>query len=370
MQREAEHKNAKRTTPSMFAGKQWQQVLARDVHADGQFVYAVESTGIFCRPSCPSRKPGRKQVRFFPTPALAQHAGFRACLRCQPENAEPRPDPQAEAIARVTEYMSTHTDTRAGLDEVAKATGVGRLTILRGFKRVLGVTPGQYARAARVERFKQQVCEPKKKITDALYETGFGSSSRLYEDSHALLGMTPGAMRSGGAGLVIRFAITGSPLGRMLVAATSRGVCSIAFGPDDKNLLEDLKTRFSKAQITPANVNTGWFAEAVRLVESQMTENPVAAAFPLDVRATAFQARVWEVLRAIPRGETRSYSQIAAQLGVPSASRAVGAAVGANPIAIVVPCHRVIAKDGKLSGYRWGVERKRKLLKAEGYERV
>lgn len=368
MQPKPKQKKERTPIPSVFAGKQWQQVLARDTRADGQFVYAVDSTGIFCRPSCPSRKPTRKQVSFFPSPALAEAAGYRACKRCEPERVAPRPDPQADTIAAVTEYLTTHSDQRARLDEVAKATGVGRLTILRGFKRVLGVTPGQYAKAARVERFKNEVREPRKKITDAIYEAGFGSSSRLYEDSTASLGMTPSAMRAGGAGLIIRYTTAATPLGRILVAATKAGVCSIAFGQNDKALLTELRQRFGKAELVPSRGNTGWLADAVRFVTSQMTESPAAASFPLDVRATAFQWRVWQALRAIPLGETRSYSQIAAELGVPTASRAVGAAVGSNPLAVVVPCHRVVAKSGQIAGYRWGVERKRKLLEAEGYE--
>ena len=351
--------------PSIFAGKQWQQVLERDARADGQFVYAVKSTGVFCRPSCPSRRPTRKQVSFFPSPEIAEAAGFRACLRCEPARVRPKADPQAQVIAAVTEYMVEHAGERTRLDDVAKATGVGRLTILRGFKRVLGVTPGQYAKAARVESFKNKVREPKARITDAIYEAGFGSSSRLYEDGAAALGMTPRTMRAGGTGLVIRYTTAASPLGRMLVATTDIGVCSIAFGTDDKSLAEELRERFHKAHLIPVKGNTGWLAEAVSYVSGHMTESPTAATFPLDVRTTAFQQRVWAALREIPRGETRTYSEIATKLGMPKASRAVGAAIGANPVAVVVPCHRVVAKQGGLGGYRWGVARKKKLLDAE-----
>jgi len=354
--------------PSYFPGKQWQQVLGRDASADGQFVYAVKSTKIYCKPSCASRRPTRKQVSFFPTPALAEAAGYRACKRCEPDRAEAKADPQAGAIAAVTEYLKNHAEERTRLADVAKATGVGKLTILRGFKRVLGVSPGQYAKEARLERFKNKVREPKKgkaPITDAIYEAGFGSSSRLYEKSSAALGMTPRVMREGGAGLLIRYTTTASPLGRMLVATTDVGICSIAFGKDDKELLTGLREQFSKAQLVSAKGNTGWLADAVAFVASQLTEHPLAATFPLDVRATAFQQRVWKALQAIPRGETRSYSELALQLGAPTASRAVGAAIGSNPVAIVVPCHRVIGKDGSLTGYRWGVERKRRLLEAE-----
>jgi AraC family transcriptional regulator of adaptative response/methylated-DNA-[protein]-cysteine methyltransferase len=245
---------------------------------------------------------------------------------------------------------------------------VGRLTILRGFKRVLGVSPGQYAKEARLERFKNKVREPKKgkaPITDAIYEAGFGSSSRLYEKSSAALGMTPRVMREGGAGLLIRYTTAASPLGRMLVATTDVGICSIAFGRDDKELVAGLRDKFSKAQLLAAKGNTGWLAEAVAFVASQLGEHPLAATFPIDVRATAFQQRVWKALQAIPRGETRSYSEIAVQLGAPTASRAVASACGANPVAVVVPCHRVVGKDGSMTGYHWGVERKRKLLEAE-----
>jgi AraC family transcriptional regulator of adaptative response/methylated-DNA-[protein]-cysteine methyltransferase len=245
---------------------------------------------------------------------------------------------------------------------------------------VLGVRPGEYAKAARLERFKAGVRPakkaaaagtgaPKKKITDAIYEAGFGSSSRLYEKSGAALGMTPRVMREGGAGQRIRYTTAATPLGRMLVAATTVGVCAITFGRDDKELLADLRERFNKAELVPAKGPMsdpgGWLAAAVAFVTSQLSEHPLAATFPLDVRATAFQQRVWKALQEIPRGETRSYSELALALGAPKASRAVASAIGSNPVAVVVPCHRVIAKDGGLAGYRWGIERKKKLLDAE-----
>ena len=355
--------------PSYFPGKQWQQVLERDASADGQFVYAVKSTKVYCRPSCASRRPNRKNVSFFPTPALAEAAGYRACMRCEPDRTEAKADPQAGAIAAVTEYLKDHAEERTRLADVAKATGVGRLTILRGFKRVLGVSPGQYAKEARLAKFRDKVREPKKRVTDAIYEAGFGSSSRLYEGSDKALGMTPRTMREGGAGLLIRYTTAASPLGRMLVAATDVGVCSISFGKDDAELLAELRLRFNKAQLMPSKGMMsdpgGWLAKAVAFVASQMGEHPAAAGFPLDVRATAFQQRVWQALKEIPRGETRSYSDLALALGAPKSTRAVAAACGANPVAIAVPCHRVVGKDGSLTGYRWGVERKRKLLEAE-----
>jgi AraC family transcriptional regulator of adaptative response/methylated-DNA-[protein]-cysteine methyltransferase len=351
--------------PSLFPGKQWQQVLERDASADGQFFYAVKSTRIFCKPSCPSRRPTRKQVQFFPTTDAAQAAGYRPCKRCEPERTTPKPDPQAAAIGAVTQYLREHADERMKLSDVAKATGVGRLTILRGFKRVLGVSPGQYAKAQRLEKFKDKVREPKMRVTDAIYDAGFGSSSRLYENSKARLGMTPREMRNGAAGLVIRYCIADSPLGRMLVATTDVGVCTIAFGDNNAGVLEAFRHRFPKAQLMAEKDSTGWLGEAVAFVTSQMGEHPLAANFPLDVRATAFQQRVWKALQEIPRGETRSYSELAAQLGSPTATRAVAGACAANPVAVIVPCHRVVGKGGSLTGYRWGVERKRRLLAAE-----
>ena len=366
-----------RSVPSLFPGRQWQQVLARDQRADGQFFYAVKSTRVYCRPSCPSRRPTRKNVTFFPTAAAAEQAGYRACKRCEPDLAIPRPDPQAAVISVAAEYLSQHSAERIRLADLAKATGVGRLTLLRGFRRVLGVSPGEFSKAQRVARFKDALrpdgtparrrspAPATKRITDAIYEAGFGSSSRLYESSTESLGMTPRTMREGGAGLVIRYTTAISPLGRMLVAATPAGVCAIAFGRDDAELLSDLRRRFNKAELVPAKGNTGWLAEAVAFVASQTTEHPLAATFPLDVRATAFQQRVWKALQQIPRGRTTTYSAIASSLGRPTASRAVGAAIGSNPLAVIIPCHRVIGKDGSLTGYRWGLERKRKLLAAE-----
>ncbi len=358
--------------PSLFPGRQWQQVLARDAAADGQFFYAVKSTMIYCRPSCPSRRPARKNVRFFPTASAAERAGFRACKRCRPDFATPRPDPQAGLVARAADYLARHATERTRLADLARVTGVGRLTLLRAFRRVLGVSPGEFARAQRVARFKDALRPaaslmnpPARRITDAIYESGFGSSRRLYESSHDFLGMTPRTLRAGGAGLLIRYTTAPSPLGRMLAASTDAGICAIAFGRDDAELLADLRQRFNRAQLVPAKGNTGWLADALAFVLSQTTEHPLAATFPLDVRATAFQQRVWRALQQVPRGETRSYSALARSLGQPTAARAVAAACAANPVALAVPCHRAIGADGSLTGYRWGLDRKRKLLAAE-----
>jgi AraC family transcriptional regulator of adaptative response/methylated-DNA-[protein]-cysteine methyltransferase len=352
------------STPSVFAGRAWQQVLARDAAADGQFVYAVKSTGVFCRPSCPSRRPERKNVSFFPTPALAEAAGFRACLRCEPTRVAPKADPQAEAIAKAATFLTTHAGQRTKLDDLATAAGLGKFALQRGFKRVLGVTPGDFAREQRKTRFREKVRAPKLSITDAVYEAGFGSSSRLYETVDQTLGMSPSAMKSGGAGETIHYTTTDSPLGRLLVATTTRGLCAIMFGDSDADLAIQLREQFPQAVLRPSTSDTT-LTEAVDFVLSRLSEHPSAQTLPFHVRATAFQQRVWQALLQIPRGEIRTYSQIAEAVGSPKAVRAVGTACGSNLLAVVIPCHRVLGSDGKLTGYRWGTERKRQLLELE-----
>ena len=349
-------------TPSVFAGRAWQQVLARDPSADGQFVYAVKSTKVYCRPSCPSRRPERKNVTFFPTPALAEAAGFRPCLRCEPQRTAPKPDPQAAAIAKAASFLSAHAGERTKLDDIAQAAGLGKFALQRGFKRVLGVTPGDFAREQRKERFRNKVRKPRLSITDAVYEAGFGSPSRLYETVDQTLGMSPTAMKSGGAGETIHYALTDSPLGRLLVATTARGLCAVLFADTDADAAIELRERFPQAALRR---NDAELAEALRFVLSRLTETPTAATLPFHVRATAFQQRVWRALLDIPRGETRTYSQIAAAIGSPKSVRAVGTACGSNLLAVVVPCHRVVGSDGRLTGYRWGIDRKRQLLDLE-----
>jgi AraC family transcriptional regulator of adaptative response/methylated-DNA-[protein]-cysteine methyltransferase len=359
-------KSNKTGVPSVFAGKAWQQVLTRDANADGQFVYAVKSTGIYCKPSCPSRKPERKNVGFFASPELAEGAGFRACLRCEPSRVIPKADPQSAAIAKAATFLNEHAGQRTDLDDLAAAAGLGKFALLRGFKRVLGVTPGEYARAQRAERFRDTVRKPrgasKSPVTDAVYEAGFGSPSRLYEGVDATLGMSPTAMKLGGAGETIRYALAASPLGRVLVGTTAKGLCAVLFADSDGEAAVELRERFPQAVLRRDDDGLG---EAVRLVMAQMQENVAAASLPFHVRATAFQQRVWSALRTIPRGETRTYAQIAEQIGAPKAVRAVGTACGANCLAVVIPCHRVVGADGSVAGYRWGKERKRKLLEME-----
>jgi AraC family transcriptional regulator of adaptative response/methylated-DNA-[protein]-cysteine methyltransferase len=346
----------------VFAGRAWQQVLARDASADGQFVYAVKSTGIYCKPSCPSRRPERKNVSFFPSPALAEAAGFRACLRCEPTRTVAKPDVQAEAIAKAAAFLSSHAGERTKLDDIAEAAGLGKFALQRGFKRVLGVTPGEFAREQRKERFRDKVRKPKLSVTDAVYEAGFGSPSRLYEGVDRTLGMSPTAMKAGGAGETIRYAVASSPLGLVLVATTERGLCAVLFADSDAEAAVELRERFPQAVLRRDDAGLG---EAVREVLGAMRENSAAATLPFHVRATAFQQRVWRALLAIPRGETRTYAEIAEAVGSPKSVRAVGTACGANMLAVVVPCHRVVGAAGKLTGYRWGVERKRQLLAME-----
>ena len=363
----------------------WQQVLSRDRSSDGQFFYAVKTTRIYCRPGCPSRRPARGNVSFFTTSEAAEQAGFRPCKRCEPDRPASEPDPQAAVVAAAVEYLLSRPGENVRLENLARVTGASRLTVLRAFRRVLGVSPQEFARAQRIQRF-QKTLSPgvnraassrgrkgpsgakqnsATRITDAIYEAGFGSSSRLYEQSDEALGMTPKRLRSGGAGTEIRYATARSPLGRVLVAATQVGICSIAFANSEDEAVSDLRGRFPNAQLKRDSAAGGLLKQALQYALSQMTEHPLATSFPLDVRATAFQQRVWKALQQIPRGETRSYSDVARELGRPSAVRAVATAIGSNPVALAVPCHRVIGQNGALTGYRWGLDRKRKLLHAE-----
>jgi AraC family transcriptional regulator of adaptative response/methylated-DNA-[protein]-cysteine methyltransferase len=375
-----------------FAGKAWQQVLARDPDADGQFVYAVRSTRIFCKPSCPSRRPTRRNVSFFTLPAEAEAAGYRACLRCRPNDGAATPDPLIAALAAATDYLQANArhaaSPRVTLLSLASSIAIEPATITRAFDRILGVTPAQYARTHRLNAFRDilhpaPAAAPPPSITDAIYAAGFGSSSRLYEGSAETLGMTPSTLRSGGAGATVHYTLATSPLGRTLIAATAAGVCAIAFGDSDPQLRRDLEIRFPKATrrelpnpaarlaVTttedpdPEARTARWLVEASRFVLASLSEHPVARAFPLDVRATAFQTRIWAALQAIPRGETRSYAAVAQSLGQPSAARAVATACAANPVALAIPCHRVVGATGALTGYRWGVDRKRTLLSTE-----
>lgn len=332
--------------------RRWREAIRRrDPAFDGAFVFGVVTTAIYCRPSCPARRPRAKNVRFYATPQAAEREGFRACKRCRPATADRlRPD-TALAIRACAELRR-----QVGLREVALRLAVSPRQLQSLFRRAMGISPRAYERLLRLERFRNAGGD----VTSALVEAGFSSPSRLYERARSNLGMTPGTYRKGGAGMTIDYDCIDSPLGRTLIAATPLGICAVEFGDSDAALAKGLKARFPKAQILRS---TALLRRAKGLFRRILDGNP---AIPLDVRATAFQARVWEELRAIPAGRTRSYGEIARRLGRPSSARAVARACASNPVALLIPCHRAVAADGSLSGYRWGVGRKRALLAREG----
>ncbi len=335
----------------------WQKIETHDASADGQFVYAVRTTGIYCRPSCPSRRPARDRVAFYSTPDEARVAGYRACKRCQPDSVHP----QAAVIAAACRYLDRPRETVPSLGELGEAVGMSSYALQRLFRQVLGITPRQYFATRQTHRFRQELASSPT-VTSALYQAGYGSSSRVYESSNDALGMTPGTYRKQGASEKIRYTTASSPLGRILVAATERGVCAVAFADTDDELLAGLRRDFARATVERDEIA---LAAQLSAILGQLREHPIGTVLPLDVRATAFQRRVWEALQQIPHGQTRSYGELAQAIGQPSAARAVARACGQNPVAVVVPCHRVVGKKGGMTGYRWGIERKQSLLALE-----
>jgi AraC family transcriptional regulator of adaptative response/methylated-DNA-[protein]-cysteine methyltransferase len=348
----------KKVNNSSGNDQRWTLVLARNLQADGKFVYAVKSTGIFCRPSCPSRRPRREQVEFFDSVQEAQRAGFRECRRCRPLKG----NPQLEKIEAACRYIEANLDRPLSLEEISRHAGLSPFHFQRLFKRALGVSPRQYQQAHRAGKFRQAL-QTEPRITDAIYEAGYSSSSRAYENGSEFLGMTPTAFRRNGQGVSISYTIAQTELGRMLIATTPRGVCSVRFGDNERELESELRQEFSAAEI--ARDDSALRAAAAQ-VQKLLAEPLAAGAIPLDIRGTAFQQRVWRALREIPRGETRSYTEIARRIGKPTAVRAVANACASNPVAVVVPCHRVVQTNGSLAGYRWGVNRKAALLEKEG----
>ena len=339
----------------------WQAVSAKDARFDGQFVFAVSSTGVYCRPSCPSRRAHRERVKFFDLPEAAEQAGFRACLRCQPKRARVM-DPQMELVQRVCRVLnSSDTDETHRLADLASHAGVSVFHLQRTFKRVMGISPRQYLAARRIDSFKELVRKGDS-VTTALYDSGFNSSSRLYEHASEELGMTPATYSRGGRGAQISFTIVDSSMGRLLVAMTERGVCAVRMGDSDAELEKDLRAEFPEAEIARAD---SLLREPVAKILNHLDDNEPRLDLPLDIRATAFQRQVWEKLREIPYGQTASYAEVAKALGKPNAVRAVGRACATNPVALVIPCHRVVREDKSLGGYRWGLERKKKLLDRE-----
>jgi AraC family transcriptional regulator of adaptative response/methylated-DNA-[protein]-cysteine methyltransferase len=338
----------------------WQAVTAKDPRFDGQFVFAVSSTKIYCRPSCPSRRPRRENVTFFELPDAAEQAGFRACLRCEPRRAQVV-DSRVELVQRVCRFLDASQTETVKLADLAADAGVSTFHLQRTFKRLMGISPRQYLTARRFGNFKTLVREGEP-VTQALYDSGFNSSSRLYEHAPQELGMTPATYSRGGRGTSITYTIAASPLGQLLVAVTERGVCAVRMGDTDAEVENDLRAEFPAATIQRDDAA---LRAPVKQILNHLTNKEPQLDLPLDIRSTAFQRQVWEQLRAIPYGSTVSYGEVAKALGKPGAVRAVGRACATNPVALVIPCHRVVREDQGLGGYRWGLQRKQKLLDHE-----
>lgn len=336
----------------------WAQVLTRDLSADGQFVYAVRTTGIYCRPSCPARRPLLQNVEFHRTPAQAEAAGYRACQRCKPTDGH---SSRPHELARIMCARLDGCATTLSLSELATAVGLSPSHAHRLFRSVVGMTPRQYAAQGRAARLRAEL-HSGRPVARAMYEAGYGAPSRLYESVPRTLGMTPSRYKSGGAGLTIRYSLGTCSLGVLLVARTGRGVCSVALGDQESDLLAELRERFPEAQLVgPDQSLTAELAGVIALIESPSGKTSL----PLDLQGTVFQKRVWSLLQEIPPGSTKTYKEIAERLGDPNGARAVARACATNPVALLIPCHRVIRSSGELAGYRWGIPRKKALLARE-----
>jgi AraC family transcriptional regulator, regulatory protein of adaptative response / methylated-DNA-[protein]-cysteine methyltransferase len=337
----------------------WKAVLDRDSNQDGRFVFAVSSTGVYCRPSCPARRPRRENVTFFGRTQDAEKAGFRACLRCRPHAIGATP--QVEMVRAVSRFIEQHLDEPISLAKLGSEFHVSPFHLQRTFKAVLGVTPRAYADSCRLNHLKQNL-RAGRTVTRAMYDAGYSSSSRLYERTASQLGMTPDKYRRGAVAAPIRYTITDSPFGRLLVGATDKGICTIQFAGTDDELEHGLRHEFPFANRRRDDAGMQkWKDQLLRKMRGQKLH----AALPMDIQATAFQRRVWTYLQSIPFGDTRSYSEVAKGIGQPAACRAVARACATNPVAIAIPCHRVVRESGEMGGYRWGAERKKAILAAE-----
>jgi AraC family transcriptional regulator of adaptative response/methylated-DNA-[protein]-cysteine methyltransferase len=344
--------------------ERWQAVMGRDGTSDGKFVFAVSSTGVYCRPSCPSKRPRRENVTFFRRPQDAEIAGFRACLRCRPKAISG--NPQQELIKGVCRYIEQYLDEPVTLARLGAEFGQSPFHLQRTFKAVLGITPKEYANSCRMRDFRQNL-KAGHSVTRAMHDAGYSSTSRLYSRTSSELGMEPAKYRRGAIAAPIRYACADSPLGRMLVAATAKGICSIQFADSDEELEQGLKQEFPFAL---RRRDDSAMAELAERVVRQISNSTPSSSLPLDIRATAFQRLVWTYLQSIGAGETRSYSDVAKAIRRPSAIRAVARACAANPVAIAIPCHRVVRANGDMGGYRWGMQRKNKLLQLEAESRL
>ena len=339
--------------------QRWNAILARDSSRDGEFVFAVSSTGVYCRPSCAARRPRRENVRFFAEPQAAEQAGYRACLRCHPRALSG--NSASDNVKAICRFIEQHLDEPLTLERLGREFHQSPFHLQRRFRAVLGITPREYADSCRLKSLKRNL-QSGDSVTRAMYDAGYGSSSRLYERTASQLGMTPDKYRRGAIAATIRYACSDSAIGRMLIAATDRGICSIQFGRSDAELIEGLKREFPFAT---RKMDEGTIRPWLEALLGKIGGSDLDCSLPVDIRATAFQRRVWTHLQSIPFGETKTYSQVAKAIGHPKACRAVARACATNPVAVAIPCHRVVRGDGSLGGYRWGIGRKKALLALE-----